>query len=175
MFLQFTIQCIVDISPSCCNLFHRWYWQEGCLRHTGRVQILKYDWIKFVALSLLPSVLRENTDCAFSDISEAYFSAWCLIRAVVFVRAEPYFAAIFESGNIPLNRGPAWSAAAIVTLCSTRKLANISSAFVTWCVRLSWSCLAFEKSAKVGWLLLLAAYCLWRGLLTWTAQSFIPS
>ena len=44
---------------------------------------------------------------------------------------RPYFAGTFESPNITLKSGRAWSATAIGILCSTRKCVNSISVFVT--------------------------------------------
>ena len=52
------------------------------------------------------------------------------IIADVFVWAQPYLAAIVESGNIRRNSGPAWSDNAMFKLCSTRKPVNNISAFI---------------------------------------------
>ena len=46
------------------------------------------------------------------------------------VRIQLYTLAIFESGNIERNRGPAWPDTARGILCSTRKSVNFTSTFI---------------------------------------------
>ena len=54
------------------------------------------------------------------------------IMWLVLVRAHWYFLTIFESGNLFLNRLPAWSEAEIGILCSIMNEVKYNSALVTW-------------------------------------------
>ena len=82
--------------------------------------------------TLLPSVATANGALRRAIvICSCVFLAKQPIMAVVFVLPQPYFAATFETPNISLKSGRAWSATAIGIGLSTRKCVNNISAFVT--------------------------------------------